>query len=388
MSMQTPLITVLTSYYNDQDFLADAISSVLAQTYTNFEYILINHASTDKSREIAHSFQDPRVKHIDLPVNYGGSGNILIQKALDVAQGEYLKTLGADDMLHPDGLEKLLTTAQAQQADLVFGNVSFVKEDKTPLEKTWFEHRYPANLPTVKYLSYLMRKVSVFPYAGNFIRAASLKQIPLDYVSVQLADMGVWTSLLLHGAKLAFAQDPVADYRIHKGQMCSSANFDIIGLRCQFEHFLFYQHFFDAQPSLKLLKELFPEDKIVSQLTENDQEFYSFCFVHALYHLKVNPVCMLACRLRLAQFLNDYAFHQRLEKRFGISIRQLREDIVKNPVLVRSIRYPLIPDGTKGIKQTIFGLLRKSIGLGLLLVWKINSYFKKENPKKNTGGFV
>lgn len=386
--MQAPLITVLTSYYNDQRFLADAISSVLAQTYTNFEYILINHASTDKSREIAHSFQDSRIKHIDLPVNYGGSGNILIQKALDVAQGEYLKTLGADDMLHPDGLEKLLITAQTKQADLVFGNVALVKEDKTPLEKTWFEHRYPAGLPTVKYLSYFMRGVSVFPYAGNLIRVDSLKQISLDYVSIQLADMGVWASLLLHGARLAFVQDPVADYRIHKGQMCSSANFDIIGLRCQFEHFLFYQHFFDAQPSLKTLKELFPGDKQISQLTENDQEFYLFCFVHALYHLKANPVCMLACRLRLAQLLNDYPFHQRLEKRFGISIRQLREDIVKNPILVRSIRYPLLPDGTKGIKQTIFGFVRRIIGLGLLLIWKIKSALKKDNPKENTGGFV
>lgn len=386
--MQTPVITVLTSYYNDQDFLTDVISSVLAQTYTNFEYILINHASTDKSREIAHSFQDPRIKHIDLPVNYGGSGNILIQKALDVARGEYLKTVCADDILRPDCLEKLLAAAQAQQADLVFGNVAFVKEDKAPLGKTWFEHRYSAHLSTAEYLRHFISGTSEFPYTGNFIRMSAIRKVNMDYISIQLADVGLWVAMLFNGAKLAFTNDVVADYRIHKGQMCSSANLDIIGLRCQFEHLLFYKHFLDAQPSLKLLKELFPNDKRVSQLTENDQEFYSFCLVHALYQLKINSACKLACRLRLAQMLNDYSFQQRLESRFGITIRNIREDIVKNPILVCSIPYPLIPDGTKGIKQTIFGLLRKSMNLGLLPIWKIKSYLQKNNPKKNTGGFV
>lgn len=388
MENTSPLITVITSYYNDQEFLADAISSVLAQTYTNFEYILVNHASTDKSREIAHSFNDPRIKHIDLPVNYGGSGNILIQKALEVARGEYVKTICADDMLRPDGLKCLVAAAQEKQADLLFGDVSFVKEDKTPLGQTWFTHRYPANLPVAEYLRHFIRGTSYFPYAGNFIKTSELRKVPMDYVSIQLADVGLWVTMLFNGAKLAFTKEIVADYRIHKNQMCGVANFDVIGLRCQFEHFLFYQHFLEAHPSVQLLQEMFPQDAIIAQLTEDDQEFTSFCLVNALYHLKVNSVCLLSCRLKLAQMFNDYPLQQRLEKRFGMTIRNLRQDIVQKPILVRAIPYPLVVEETKGIKPAVFGLLRKAISNYLLFMWKLKCRLSKTTPKTDTKGVV
>ena len=389
MATDSPLITVLTSYYNDQEFLVDTISSVLAQTYTNFEYILINHASTDKSREIAHSFKDPRIKHIDLPTNYGGSGNILIQKALDVAQGQYLKTICADDMLRPNGLEILIKSAQAQNADLLFGNVAFVKADKTPLGKTWFEHRYPAGLPVAKYLRYFLNGTSWFPYAGNFIKIDALRKVPMDYVSIQLADGGLWVTLLLNGAKLAFTQEVVADYRIHNNQMCGVANFDVIGLRCQFEHFLFYQHFLDANLSVRLLREMFPEIPLITQLTNADEAYTPFCLAHTLYRLKINPICTLACRLKLAQLLNDYPLQQRLEKRFGFTVRDLRQDIVEKPILLFSLKYPLTNDTCKKKwQQKIVRPLRKILNFCLMIVWKFRRQRKGLAPQNSTDKFV
>lgn len=389
MENTTALITVMTSYYNDREFLADVISSVLAQTYTHFEYILVNHASTDKSREIAHSFKDPRIKHIDLPMNYGGSGNILIQKALDQAQGQYLKTICADDILRPNGLEILVKAAQAQNADLLFGNVAFVKKDKTPLHKTWFEHRYAANLPVGRYLRYFLNGTSWFPYAGNFIKIDALRKVPMDYVSIQLADGGLWVSLLLNGAKLAFTQEVVADYRLHKNQMCSSSNFDVIGLRCQFEHFLFYQHFLEAKLSLSLLKEMFPQDPLITQLTDADESYIPFCLAYTLYRLKINAVCTLACRLKLAQLLNDYPLQQRLEKRFGFTVRDLRQDIVQAPILLLPVKYPLTHNaGEKKWQQKMSCPLRKILNFFLMIVWKLKRRREDTNPKENMDGFV
>ena len=333
MATDSPLITVLTSYYNDQEFLADTISSVLAQTYTNFEYILINHASTDKSREIAHSFKDPRIKHIDLPTNYGGSGNILIQKALDVAQGQYLKTICADDMLRPNGLEILIKSAQAQNADLLFGNVAFVKADKTPLGKTWFEHRYPAGLPVAKYLRYFLNGTSWFPYAGNFIKIDALRKVPMDYVSIQLADIGLWITMLLNGVKLAFTQEVVADYRIHKNQSSSTIQLETIQKRNMFEYFLYYQNYFNTDASsLALLQEIFPQGKYLAQLTVQDQNLIPFAVAHALYQETHIAACILTCRLKLAEILNNDMLRQRIEEKFGYTLKDLREDIVREPI--------------------------------------------------------
>ncbi len=386
--MQKPLVTVITSYYNDQSFLADAISSVLAQTYTNFEYILVNHASTDKSRAVAHSFTDPRIKHIDLPVNYGGSGNILIQKALEIAQGEYIKMLCADDLLRPDGLEILVQAATMQKADLLFGNVAFIGLDKEPLFQTWFTDRYPAHKPAVTYLQYLIKGASCFPYAGNLIRANVLRQAAMDYVSIQLADMNLWATLLLNGAKLAFANEMVAQYRVHPNQLCSSSRLDIIGLRCQFEHIRFYQHILETKPSLALLKELFPQDDFITQLTPSDQPFFAFCFARALYRQNVKPACTLACRIQLARMLDDYALQQQLEKRFSFTVRDLRKDIVQSPILLLPIRYNLAqPQGGK-CRQFLRRMLRKMINGCLFLGWKWKRRREKTHSQKDAQDFV
>ena len=349
--MKKTLVTILTSYYNDQEFLADAISSVLAQTYTNFEYILVNHASTDKSREIAHSFNDPRIKHIDLPMNYGGSGNILIKKALEIAQGEYLKTLCADDMLRPNGLEILLNSAQKQQADLLFGNVAFVKLDKTSLEKTWFTHRYPAHLPVAEYLRHFISGTSEFPYAGNFIKMSAIRKVNMDYVSIQLADVGLWVAMLFNGAKLAFTNDVVVDYRIHPNQISSAKKLQIIGIRCLFEHFLYYKNYLNAQAPLTLFQNIFPEDRYLAQLTDKDRDFIPFTVTHALYKIAEIPACILACRLKLAEILNDYALAQRIEKKFGYTLKDLREDIVKEPINLIKMNPNIVYDNRPVLKN-------------------------------------
>lgn len=329
---KTPLITIMTSYYNDQNFLADAISSVLAQTYTNFEYILVNHSSVDNSRKIARSFQDPRIKHIDLPMNYGGSGNILIKKVLEIGKGEYLKILCADDILRPNGLEVLVESALSQNADLLFGNVAFVKFDKTSFNKTWFENRYVAHLPTEEYLRHLISGTSEFPYAGNFVKISALKKIPIDYVSIQLADVGLWVAMLFNGARLAFADTVVGDYRIHPDQVSNAAKLSVMRNRCFFEHFLYYQNYFNAKLPIKQLQKIFPEGQYLRQLTENERDLVPFAITHALYKTTDIPACMLACRLKLAEFLNDYALQQRIEQRLGYTIKDLREDITNQPI--------------------------------------------------------
>lgn len=379
-----PLVTVMTSYYNDQDFLANAISSVLEQTYTNFEYILVNHASTDKSRKIAHSFKDPRIKHIDMPINYGASGNILIQKALEQAQGTYLKTLCADDMLLPDGLEKLLKKAQEQEADLVFGDVRFVNANKQPTGRTWFKNRYPAHLPVAEYLRKFINGTSYFPYAGNFIKIETLKQVSFDYVSVQLADIGIWIEMLFNGAKLAFTDEPVADYRIHNKQMCNASQLDVIGKRCVFEHLLFCEHYFNAKTTLELLKQVFSDDPFVSKLTAQDTPLIPFAIAQAIYRLGPNKVYKLAARKQIADCLNNYSLQQLIEKKFNYTLKDLRNDIVMDP-------FTIIEYSSQTLKRASFGQLsyyffRKIAHILLLKEWKEKR--KRKRLLKSEDGVV
>lgn len=389
MANPSATITVVTSYYNDQDFLADAIASVLAQTYTNFEYILINHASTDNSRQIAHSFADARIKHIDLPFNYGGSGNILLQHALNQASGEYIKLLNADDILLPDGLEKLYRLSQITQADLIFGNVQFIRADKTPTGKDWFTHQYPANLSTAEYLRYYMQGVPCLPYAGNFIRTQKLREIDLDYVSIQVADLGIWVEILLNGGKLACSTDIVAQYRIHDGQSCSASNLDIIGLRCQFEHILYYRHFFCKNIPLQLLKDLFPDTKYIAKLTDKDRDLFPFAMALALYRTVKKTTFRLACRQELAYWLNQLPSQHRIEQLFGYTIKDLREDIVQEPILLVPFTYTLEQKSQVNSRTgKLYRFTRRIFCKTLAVVWKWKRALKKLAPTNATDDFV
>jgi len=99
-----PLISVILPVYNGEAFIYQAIESVLNQTFSDFELIIINDGSTDKSAEIILSFHDERIKYIENESNLK-----LIQtlnKGLDFSTGKYIARMDADDVCHPQRFEK------------------------------------------------------------------------------------------------------------------------------------------------------------------------------------------------------------------------------------------------------------------------------------------
>ena len=99
-------ISIGIPFYNAEEFLADAIRSVFAQTYTNWELILIDDGSTDKSLEIAKSINDPRVS-----VYSDGKNKKLaarLNEIVDHAKYDLIARMDADDLMSPNRLEKQL----------------------------------------------------------------------------------------------------------------------------------------------------------------------------------------------------------------------------------------------------------------------------------------
>ena len=90
--------------YNASSFLKESIDSILSQSFTDFEFLIINDGSTDPSANIIDSYTDYRIKHIKFPVN-GGITKAL-NTGLDIAQGEYIARMDADDLALPQRLEK------------------------------------------------------------------------------------------------------------------------------------------------------------------------------------------------------------------------------------------------------------------------------------------
>ena len=99
-NMNNPKVTVLLSIYNGERYVKEAIDSILNQTYNNFEFLIIDDASTDNTPEILQSYNDPRIKVIRNSENLGLTKSLNI--GLGLARGEYIARIDADDISMPE----------------------------------------------------------------------------------------------------------------------------------------------------------------------------------------------------------------------------------------------------------------------------------------------
>lgn len=105
--METPLISVIVPVYNAQEYLAECIESILVQTLTAFELILVDDASTDKTSSICRDYAsgDSRIKFIQLEKNEGQANARNV--GLDAAVGRRICFVDSDDCIHPQALRRM-----------------------------------------------------------------------------------------------------------------------------------------------------------------------------------------------------------------------------------------------------------------------------------------
>lgn len=102
----TPLISVVMSVYNEENYLQEAIDSILKQTVQDFELIVVDDCSTDRTREILQEYQDPRIHVVRNEENRGLTANLNL--AVSLAKGQYIARMDGDDLSHPNRFERQL----------------------------------------------------------------------------------------------------------------------------------------------------------------------------------------------------------------------------------------------------------------------------------------
>ena len=98
-----PLVSVIMSAYNAEKYISQTIKSVLNQTFIDFEFLIFNDGSKDKTEEIIGSYGDHRIKSVNQS-NIGLTKTL--NKALALSQGEYIARMDADDICEPARLQK------------------------------------------------------------------------------------------------------------------------------------------------------------------------------------------------------------------------------------------------------------------------------------------
>ncbi|MEM6529315.1 MAG: glycosyltransferase family A protein, partial [Chloroflexota bacterium] len=127
------MITVLMPAHNAELYLEEAVDSILNQTYTDYEFIIVNDNSTDRTQEIIDRYtaQDDRISSIQVNVR---SASAARNVGLDYAKGDYVALMDSDDIALPDRLEKQMRAAEEQPDVTVWGTyMRYMTEDGIPM---------------------------------------------------------------------------------------------------------------------------------------------------------------------------------------------------------------------------------------------------------------
>ena len=111
--IKTRLATVLMPVYNVESYINEAIDSILTQTYSNFDFLIINDCSTDKSEEIVFSYKDERIKYLKNETNLGLAGTL--NRGIDNIETKYIIRMDSDDISVPRRIEKLIDFMEANE---------------------------------------------------------------------------------------------------------------------------------------------------------------------------------------------------------------------------------------------------------------------------------
>lgn len=209
-AIPTPTVTVLLPVYNAAGFIAQTIESILAQTFTDFELLLINDGSSDESVKIIEQFNDSRIR---LVLNERNLGLIeTLNRGAALARGKYIARMDADDVALPQRLEKQVAFLnQHSGIHIVAAFVDFINTDGE-VTGSWSTDR-AAN--TEAAIQAMMPQTNCIAHPAVMIRTETLRQFLYSPAQKGAEDYDLWLRLLAAGKRIAKIEEVLLHYRIH-----------------------------------------------------------------------------------------------------------------------------------------------------------------------------
>ncbi len=321
-NFQQPLVSVLTPVYNGERYLADCIESVLGQTYQNWEYIIVNNCSTDRTLEIAtqYAHQDSRIRIVDNSEFVCVNRNHNIALEMISPASKYCKFVQADDLIFPTCLSEMVQLAEAHPSVAIVGSYqlwgSWVHCDGFPYPSTVMPGREVCR-------TYFLTRRAPFGSMSSFLLRADLVRSHTPFLNEKylLADWEI-NFRFLQNHDYGFVHQVLSMWRIHNEALSSFAERHN---QWNLDELYFVKHY--------------------GQMYLNPEE-YEHCLKQALdryYRIQGHELFHLRER-------SFWQYHRRMMKEFGFSLDNLSllkgallatADIFLEPfkALTRPLRY-------------------------------------------------
>lgn len=221
MSKNKPPVSIGMPVYNGEEYLEASIASILAQTYTDFEFIISDNASTDKTAEIcqAYAAKDQRIRYYRNTRNLGAAPNY--NRVFELSSSEYFKWADYDDLLAPDFLSKCIAVLdQEPEIVLCFPSARVIDENGAVLGNHQFKSDTGSFEPHLRFRNLVLNPDMAYQVSG-LLRSSAVRKTTL-HGSYPSSDLVFLAELTLYG-RFYQIPEPLFFPRYHPAQSTKGA---------------------------------------------------------------------------------------------------------------------------------------------------------------------
>lgn len=251
--MKTPLVSVIMSVYNTEQYLAFAIESILAQSYSDFEFIIISDGSTDKSYNVIKKFaaKDKRISIINRAANKGLIASL--NEGLDAARGNFIARQDADDISLPERLHLQVEYLQNHpEIGLLGTNIAVINEKGDKVSRKIANVNFLTTPDDLKLAEVFSNQ---FAHGSIMVRASLVKKLRYDNAFKHAEDFELW-SRISRQSQVANLKEPLYLWRLHQSGVTSAnsnqmTNQALVIARREFEYYMMHKSdysFFSFHP--------------------------------------------------------------------------------------------------------------------------------------------
>lgn len=219
MRESAPKITVLMPLFNGERFLREAVESILGQTFTDFEFLIIDDGSTDGSVNIVGTYDDPRIRLISHHVNLGVTATL--NRGIDLARGEYIARMDCDDVSLPTRLAEQVAYLE-QHPDCALNSVMVTMTDEQGNDRgVWLDDRKTVSSEAIRRF---LPRANCIAHPGIMIRKSLLERYRYNERQRVAQDYDLWLRMAADRLVIAKLAKPLLRYRINSNSITAHSN--------------------------------------------------------------------------------------------------------------------------------------------------------------------
>lgn len=265
--MKNPLVSIIIPCYNQANFLPETLRSVLVQTYTNWECIIVNDGSPDDTEDVALEWQEKDSRFRYIKKKNGGLSSARNAGLAEVI-GDYIQFLDADDVIHPEKFRLQLQDINPSTRYAISYCDYFSSSEKSLIEP--FPYHISSEFRSSNYIFELINRweksLSIpchcFLISRNILKDNS---ISFDETLINHEDWDFWMTIFRYNPSVFYVPEQLVTYRIHSSSMSRNYKQMKLGFQAAIKKQLGFFKFYSFEYLFLILKYIRVEFRITRQ---------------------------------------------------------------------------------------------------------------------------